>query len=55
MHQNKSKIGQDANVNPKEADGLKDMHKIIKTMLSYEYFVDMNVKMILQGEKIIEY
>ena len=55
MNKNKSEIGQEENINPKEAHNFKDMKKVMRSMLSFEHYVNLNVKIIHQEEKIMKY
>ena len=50
MNEKKSVIGKDETLNPQEAIDQKDMKKILKSMLSFENFVNLNVKIIHQDE-----
>ena len=53
MNENKSEIGKKEYLNPQEALNFKDMKKVMESMLSFEHFVNLNVKIIHQDEKII--
>jgi hypothetical protein len=46
MNERKSEMGQNLNMNPKEALNSKEMKKIMKGILSFEHFVNLNVKII---------
>ncbi len=46
MNESKSEMGQDLKMNPKEALNSKEMKKIMKGMLTFEHFVNLNVKII---------
>ena len=46
MNEKKSEIGLEENMNPQEAIDQKDMKKVLISMLSFEHFVDLNVKII---------
>ena len=50
MNEKKSGIGKEESLNPQEAIDQKDMKKILKSMLSFENFVNLNVKIIHQDE-----
>ena len=54
MNDKKSEIGKQENLNPQEAIDQKDMKKVLKSMLSLEHFIDLNVKIIYQEKKIIQ-
>ncbi len=54
MNERKSEMGQNLNMNPKEALNSKEMKKIMKGILSFEHFVNLNVKIIQQEEKNIQ-
>jgi hypothetical protein len=46
MNESKTEMGQDLNMNPKDALNSKEMIKVMKGMLSYEHFVNLNVNII---------
>ncbi len=50
MNESKIKMGQDLNINPKEALNQNEMKNVMKGMLSFENFVNLNVKIIQQEE-----
>ena len=54
MYESKTEMGQNLNMNPKDALNLKEMKKVMKGMLSYEHFVNLNVKIIQYEEKFIQ-
>ncbi len=54
MNESKTEIGQYLNMNPKEALNSKEMKKVMKGMLTYEHFVNLNVRIIKQEEKFIQ-
>jgi hypothetical protein len=53
MNERKTEMGQNLNMNPKEALNPKEMKTIMEGMLSFEHFVDLNVKIIRYEEKFI--
>jgi hypothetical protein len=46
MSERKSEMGQDLKINPKEALNSNDMEKFMKEILSFEHFVNLNVRII---------
>ncbi len=54
MNESKTEIGQDLKMNPKEALNSKEMKKVMKGILSFENFVNLNVKIIQYEEKFIK-
>ncbi len=46
MNESKTEMGQDLNMNPKDAINSNEMKKIMKGMLSFENFVNLNVRII---------
>ena len=54
MNEKKSEIGKEENLNPQEAIDQIDMQKVLSSMLSFEHFVNLNVKIIHQEEKIVQ-
>ena len=54
MNENKSEIGKEETLNPQEAIDQKDMQKVLKSMLSFENFFNLNVKIIHQDDEIIQ-
>ena len=46
MNEKKTKIGKKKSLNPQKAIDQKDMEKILNSMLSFEHFVSLNVKII---------
>ncbi len=46
MNESKTEMGQDFKINPKEALNSKEMEKVMKGILSFEHFVNLNVKII---------
>ena len=54
MNEKKTEIGKDELLNPQEAIDQKDMQKVLNSMLSFEHFVNLNVKIIHQDKEIIQ-
>ena len=50
MNGKKSEIGQEKYMNPQEALNSKDMKKVLKSMLTFENYVNLNVKIIKYEE-----
>ena len=50
MNEKKSEIGKQETMNPEEAIDQKDMKKVLSSMLSFEHFINLNVKIIHQDE-----
>ena len=46
MNERKSEMGQDLKMNPKDALNSKEMKKVMKGILSFEHFVNLNVRII---------
>ena len=43
MNEKKTQIGKHQSMNPEETIDQKDMKKVLKSMLSFEHFVSLNV------------
>ena len=44
MNENKTEIGKEETLNPQEAIDQKDMKKVLKSMISFENFFNLNIK-----------
>ena len=46
MNESKTEMGQDLKMNPKEALNSKEMKNVMEGILSFEHFVNLNVRII---------
>ncbi len=46
MNESKNEMGQDFKMNPMDSLNSKEMKKVMKGILSFEHFVNLNVKII---------
>ncbi len=54
MNENKTEMGQDLKMNPKEALNLNEMKKVMNGIFSFEHFVNLNVRIIQLQEKFVQ-